>query len=68
LDTVIREDSRCELGPAIGFPLVACVGGKKGDSWTGAVHLLEEAGDEEGFVGVMESCNREFELVGELKT
>ena len=64
---MIRKNGR-ELGLAIGFSLVACIGGKKGDSWRGAVHPLEKVGDEVGFVGVVECCNREFELVGELKS
>ena len=67
LDTLICKNARCVLGPAIGFPLVACEGGKKGDSWRGAVHLLEEVWDEISLVRVMKYCDREFELVGELK-
>ena len=67
LDTLICKNARCILGPAIGFPLVACEGGKKGDSWRGAVHLLEEVGDEISLVRMMEGRDREFELVGELK-
>lgn len=68
MDTVIRENPRRELGPAIGFPLVARVAGKQSDSRRGTVHLLEEVGDEVGLVRVMEGCDREFELVSELKT
>jgi hypothetical protein len=68
LDTVIRENSRRELGPSIGLPLVACVGGEESDGWRCAVHLFEEVRDEVGFVGVVESCNGEFELVCKLKT
>ena len=67
LDTLICKNARRELGPAIGFPLVACESGKKGDSWRGAVHLLEEVGDEISLMCVMEGCDREFEFVGELK-
>ena len=55
---MVGKNARCELGPAIGFPLVACVGGEKGDSWRGAMYLLEEVGEEVGFMGVMKSCNR----------
>ena len=65
---MIRKNARRKLGPTIGFPLVTCVGGKKGDGWRGAVHLFEEVGDEVGFMGVVEGCNGEFELVCELKT
>ena len=65
---MICKNARRELGPAIGFSLVTCVGGKRGDSWRGGVHPLEKVGDEVGIVGVVECCNREFELVGELKS
>ena len=67
LDTLICKNARREFRPAIGFPLVACEGGKKGDSWRGAVHLLEEVRDEISLVRVMEGRNREFELVCELQ-
>ena len=51
---MIRKNARGELGPAIGFSLVACIGGKKGDSWRGGVHPLEKVENEVGLVGVVE--------------
>jgi hypothetical protein len=65
---MICENARRELGPSVGFPLVACQGGEKCDSWRSAVHLLEEIGDEIGLMSMVEGCNREFELIRELKT
>lgn len=61
-DTILRQDQRRVLGTPPALALISSVGGKNGGGWRAAVRLVEQVGNEIGFVGVVEGREGVFKL------
>lgn len=58
------QDFGSKLGTAIRFTLIPSIGSEDGYTRSDASpYLLDEVGNQVGFVGVMERSNRKFKLV-----
>jgi hypothetical protein len=66
LQAGVREETRGELGAAVGFTLVSGVGSEEGDGGCTPVGLLEKVRNKIRLVCVVECCDLELELVCQL--